>query len=84
MCTLVLQYVCLLCYVCVQEVLDADDTPLKNRRGELMKRDIVQFVPFRQLSSQSGTNFSLVREKSSVCVCVCVCVCAHSGHNARH
>ena len=48
--------------VCVvlQEVLDADDTPLRSRRGELMKRDIVQFVPFRELSSKSGANFSLV------------------------
>jgi hypothetical protein len=50
--------------VCVvlQEVLDADDTPLRSRRGELMKRDIVQFVPFRELSSKSGANFSLARE----------------------
>ena len=48
--------------VCVvlQEVLDADDTPLRSRRGELMKRDIVQFVPFKELSSKSGANFSLV------------------------
>jgi hypothetical protein len=44
------------------EVLDADDTPLRSRRGELMKRDIVQFVPFRELSSKSGANFSLARE----------------------
>lgn len=44
----------------LQEVLDADDTPLRNRRGELMKRDIVQFVPFRELNSKSGANFSVV------------------------
>ena len=49
-----------LCVCVLQEVLDADDTPLRNRRGELMKRDIVQFVPFRELSSRSGANFSLV------------------------
>lgn len=44
------------------EVLDADETPLKNRRGDVMKRDIVQFVPFRELQSTGGANFSLARE----------------------
>ncbi len=42
------------------EVLDADDDPLKNKYGELMSRDIVQFVPLRRFLSQGGANFSLV------------------------
>ncbi len=29
-------------------ILDADDTPLKSSRGEVMQRDIVQFVEFRK------------------------------------
>ncbi len=29
-------------------ILDADDTPLKSSRGEMMQRDIVQFVEFRK------------------------------------
>jgi len=43
-----------------QEILDADDVPLRNRRGERMKRDIVQFVPFRQFKAKGGANLSLV------------------------
>ena len=46
---------------CLQEVLDADDNPLKNRYGETMTRDIVQFVPFREFRSKGGADFSLVR-----------------------
>lgn len=42
------------------EVLDADDDPLKNKYGELMSRDIVQFVPLRRFLAQGGANFSLV------------------------
>lgn len=30
------------------EILDADDIPLVNSSGETMKRDIVQFVPFKK------------------------------------
>jgi hypothetical protein len=30
------------------DVLDADDEPLRDARGAVAKRDIVQFVPFRQ------------------------------------
>ena len=33
------------------EVLDADDTPLVDSRGKKMDRDIVQFVPFREVSN---------------------------------
>lgn len=44
----------LLCLL--QEVLDADDNPLKNKYGEVMDRDIVQFVPLRKV----GANLSLV------------------------
>lgn len=43
----------------LQEILDADDTPLVDRRGTKMSRDIVQFVPLRQFQRQ-GSNFSLV------------------------
>ena len=46
----------------LQEILDADDDPLKNQYGEKMSRDIVQFVPFRQFRSKSGADFSLVGE----------------------
>ena len=43
-----------------QEVLDADDNPLKNKYGEKMARDIVQFVPLREFRTRGGANFSLV------------------------
>ena len=43
-----------------QEILDADDNPLKNKYGEKMDRDIVQFVPLRTFQSKTGANFSLV------------------------
>jgi len=33
------------------EILDADDVPLVSSRGVKMKRDIVQFIPFRQFSN---------------------------------
>ncbi len=46
----------------LQEVLDADDTPLVNQRGVKMSRDIVQFVPLRNFQSRNGTNFSLSKE----------------------
>ncbi|KAL5473555.1 hypothetical protein EMCRGX_G028048 [Ephydatia muelleri] len=42
------------------EILDADDTPLRDRSGQLMARDIVQFVPFREVMRKSET--SLARE----------------------
>jgi len=29
------------------DILDADDTPLVDRGGKVMKRDMVQFVPFK-------------------------------------
>jgi len=48
---------------CVQEVLDADDEPLKNKYGEKMERDIVQFVPLKKYVQ---TNFSLVSGWSGV------------------
>ncbi len=51
---------CVVC-VCFQEVLDADDEPLKNKYGERMDRDIVQFVP---LKKYTNTNFSLVSATS--------------------
>ncbi|XP_062501087.1 copine-9-like [Corticium candelabrum] len=41
--------------------LDADDNPLRSRSGKLMSRDIVQFVPFREFTSQAAA-FSLARE----------------------
>ena len=44
------------CYL--QEVLDADEEPLKNKYGERMERDIVQFVPLKKYTQN---NFSLVR-----------------------
>ncbi|EAX98720.1 Copine family protein [Trichomonas vaginalis G3] len=36
------------------DVLDADDVPLRSSSGVVMKRDIVQFVPFRQFGAQGG------------------------------
>ena len=33
------------------DVLDADDEPLRDARGAVAKRDIVQFVPFRQFKA---------------------------------
>ena len=36
------------------DVLDADETPLKARNGTVMKRDIVQFVPFNKFLSRGG------------------------------
>ena len=47
-------------YLPPQEILDADDNPLKNKYGEKMSRDIVQFVPLREFKSKTGANFSLV------------------------
>ena len=39
-----------------QEILDADDIPLRNHSGQLMARDIVQFVPFREIIRKSGSS----------------------------
>eukprot|EP00124_Ichthyophonus_hoferi_P003790 Ihof_evm5s354 gene=Ihof_evmTU5s354 len=36
-------------------ILDADVTPLVNRQGQKMKRDIVQFVPFREFQNSTNT-----------------------------
>ena len=44
-------------------MLDADDEPLKNKYGEKMERDIVQFVPLKKYSQ---TNFSLVSGQDKV------------------
>ena len=33
------------------EFLDADDNPLVNSKGQVMKRDIVQFVPFKKFKN---------------------------------
>ena len=46
-------------YILLQEVLDADDNPLRDRHGNKMARDIVQFVPLRNFNTQ-GADFSLV------------------------
>jgi hypothetical protein len=35
------------------DVLDADEKPLRSSAGVLMKRDIVQFVPFRDFANKS-------------------------------
>ena len=45
----------------LQERLDADDTPLIDKYGKRMTRDIVQFVPLRQFVSRRGGEFSLAR-----------------------
>jgi len=37
----------------LMDQLDADDAPLKSSSGVIMKRDIVQFVPYNQFSSSS-------------------------------
>ena len=46
--------------IVVQEVLDADNAPLKARNGQYMSRDIVQFVPLQQFKKQREGQFSLV------------------------
>ena len=48
------------CISSYQEILDADDTPLKNHQGQAMARDIVQFVPFREVMRKSGPAASVV------------------------
>ena len=47
-------------FACKQEILDADDKPLKNHSGQTMARDIVQFVPFRDLMRKAGPNGCVV------------------------
>lgn len=37
------------------QILDGDDGVLRSPRGEPALRDIVQFVPFRELKNVSGT-----------------------------
>ncbi len=49
-------------HIYLQEVLDADDKPLRNLKGQLMARDIVQFVPFKSFQHSQG---SLVRNKNT-------------------
>jgi hypothetical protein len=44
----------------LQEVLDADDAPLKNKFGEVMSRDIVQFVPLRKFQGDTSADHALV------------------------
>eukprot|EP00731_Ephydatia_muelleri_P028931 Em0020g575a len=44
------------------EILDADDTPLRSRNGQTMARDIVQFVPFRELMRKAGPNGCVAKE----------------------
>ncbi|KAL5473575.1 hypothetical protein EMCRGX_G028072 [Ephydatia muelleri] len=44
------------------EVLDADDTPLKSQSGQAMARDIVQFVPFREIMKKAGPNGCVAKE----------------------
>ena len=43
-----------------QESLDADDTPLKDSTGNTMERDIVQFVPFREIMGKAGAKGCIV------------------------
>ena len=45
----------------IQEILDADDTPLRDHSGHTMARDIVQFVPFRELMKKAGPSGNVVR-----------------------
>ena len=45
----------------IQEILDADDTPLRDYSGHTMARDIVQFVPFRELMKKAGPSGNVVR-----------------------
>ena len=47
-------------YPILQEMLDADDTPLKSQSGQAMARDIVQFVPFREIMKKAGPNGCVV------------------------
>ncbi|KAL5473574.1 hypothetical protein EMCRGX_G028070 [Ephydatia muelleri] len=44
------------------EILDADDAPLMDHQGKQMARDIVQFVPFRELMRKAGPNGSVAKE----------------------
>ena len=38
------------------DTLDGDKTPLKNSRGKLRERDIVQFVQFNKFKDENGIN----------------------------
>lgn len=40
------------------EQLDADDGPLRTRRGEVAARDVVQFVPYRRFQNVSWGMFA--------------------------
>ena len=44
------------------ETLDADDIPLRDRRGIIAKRDIVQFVPMSRLRSSGATKEQIARQ----------------------
>ncbi|KAL5473582.1 hypothetical protein EMCRGX_G028082 [Ephydatia muelleri] len=44
------------------EVLDGDDTPLKDHHGQQIARDIVQFVPFREVMEKNGPNGCVAKE----------------------
>ena len=52
---------CLMHVDSIQEILDADDTPLRDRSGQMMTRDIVQFVPFREVMKKAGPSGNIVR-----------------------
>ena len=42
----------------LMEQLDADKNPLRHSNGQSMKRDIVQFVPFNQITSGNGNSLA--------------------------
>eukprot|EP00731_Ephydatia_muelleri_P028945 Em0020g589a len=44
------------------EILDGDDTPLKDQREQQTARDIVQFVPFREVMRKDGPNGCVAKE----------------------
>ena len=52
----------------VQEVLDADEEPLRGKNGEVMIRDIVQFVPLRQFQTQNTASHDLVGHMHVTCM----------------
>ncbi|KAL6067259.1 Copine-4 [Balamuthia mandrillaris] len=40
------------------EILDADDNPLRSSNGQVAKRDIVQFVPFREFKNAPASRLA--------------------------
>ena len=77
-CVMVCVHVCYGVVCCVQEVLDADDDPLRNKYGDTMERDIVQFVPMAKFMHSNSALVSICTPALIVsCWCVLLFVCVN-------